>query len=66
MVQVSFSTRAVELKFITSSTFTHLSVFLPPALSADVVDLAVEHLVGAGVDLRVGGLGRKHLLGSRF
>ena len=66
MVQASFSTQAVELKFIISSTSTHLSVFLPPALSADVVDLGVEHLVGAGVDLRVGGLGRKHLLGSRF
>ena len=66
MVQASFSTQAVKLKVIISSTFTHLSVFLPSALSADVVDLAVEHLVGAGVDLGVGGLGRKHLLGSRF
>ena len=45
---------------------SHLSVFLPSAFAADVVDLAVEHLVGAGVDLGVDGLLDEHLHAGDF
>ena len=44
----------------------HLAVFLPPALSPNVVHLALQDVVGAGVDLGVAGLVTEHLYAHAF